>query len=391
LRSRSPRTNIIGAEDIWPGFTDALAGILLVLIFLITIFVVTENILTTDLSGRDKTISRLEKQATLMEKALGLHFHEILELRKKVTATNLRLEKVKESNAQLKIELASSQESHARSKKKIEDLQSKEEILVSARGALLEKVDAQASQAELLLKRLTAINDELAYFKRLLEDSQVKHAEAIKENKLLDARAEKLSEQLSSQIETNKEQQVRADEEKKRMTARASSLGEKLNRLLAERVKLLSKYRSDFFGNMRNIIGDDNPDIRIIGDRFVLQSEVLFTSGSADLLPKGKKQLLRAATLLNHLGQRIPADIPWAIQISGHTDNVPIHSQLFPSNWELSSARAINVVKYLVGEGGISPKHLIAAGYGEFHPLTDNKTEEARRQNRRIELKITTP
>jgi chemotaxis protein MotB len=388
---RSRANAIIGAEDIWPGFTDALAGILLVLIFLITIFVVTENILTADLSGRDETISKLNKQTKLMEEVLGLRLQEISDLRAQVTATNLMLKSVKENNAQLEIELASSSERNVQAKKMIEDLRTSQAALISTRDKLVKKVDTQASQVEQLLQRLSAINDELTYFRQLLEDTQVQHAEVIKENKLLEAKAERLGEQLNSQIELSKEQQAKAEEEKKRLTAKAASLGEKLNRLLAERVKLLSKYRSDFFGKMRDVIGEDNPDIRIIGDRFVLQSEVLFSSGSADLLPKGRKQLLRAATLLNRLGLRIPKDIPWVIQISGHTDNVPIHSQLFPSNWELSSARALNVVKYLIREGEISPEHLIATGYGEFHPLGSNKTEKTRKQNRRIELKITTP
>jgi chemotaxis protein MotB len=388
---RSRANAIIGAEDIWPGFTDALAGILLVLIFLITIFVVTENILTTDLSGRDETISKLNAQTKLMEEVLGLRLQDISDLRAEITATNLMLKSVKEKNAQFKTELAANSKRNVQAKKMIEDLRTSQTTLISAREKLVKKVDIQASQVEQLLQRLSAINDELTYFRHLLEDSQVQHAEAIKENKLLEAKAERLGKQLNSQIEASKKQQARANEEKKRLTAKAVSLGEKLNRLLADRVKLLSKYRSDFFGKMRNIIGEDNPDIRIIGDRFVLQSEVLFGSGSADLLPKGRDQLLRIATLLNRLGLRIPKDIPWVIQISGHTDNVPIHSQLFPSNWELSSARALHVVKYLIREGEISPKHLIATGYGEFHPLANNNTEKTRRQNRRIELKITTP
>jgi len=169
-----------------------------------------------------------------------------------------------------------------------------------------------------------------------------------------------------------------------------NGIGERAGNCSLEEVVMAIKTRSDFFGKMRDIIGDNNPDIRIIGDRFVLQSEVLFTSGSGELLPNGKSQLLRVASLLSRLGQRIPADIPWVIQISGHTDNVPMNSQLFPSNWELSSARAINVVKYLIREGGIPAKHLIATGYGEFHPLGDNNTEESRKQNRRIELKMAT-
>jgi chemotaxis protein MotB len=388
---RRPGANAIGAEDIWPGFTDALSGILLVLIFLITIFVVTENMLTSDLSGRDATISRLNQQAKLMEDVLGLRLQEISDLKAKVAATDQMLQKTIADKAQLDEELKASKERNAQNEKKIEALQGSKAKLVSASDALSKKVDAQASQVEQLLQRLKSINDELSYFRRQLEDSQSKQAQAMDENRRLEARTEQLNEQLNSQIEAGKRLQARADEEKKQLTAKAASLGEKLNRLMAERVELLSKYRSDFFGKMRTIIGDDNPDIRIIGDRFILQSEVLFTSGSEELLPQGKSQLVRVAQLLSRLGQRIPSEIPWVIQISGHTDNVPINSKRFPSNWELSSARAINVVKYLIRKGGISPDHLVAAGYGQFHPLVSNKTEQLRRQNRRIELKITAP
>ncbi len=388
---RRPGANAIGAEDIWPGFTDALSGILLVLIFLITIFVVTENMLTSDLSGRDATISRLNQQAKLMEDVLGLRLQEISDLKAKVAATDQMLQKTIADKAQLDKALKASKERNAQNEKKIEALQGSKAKLVSASDALSKKVDAQASQVEQLLQRLKSINDELSYFRRQLEDSQSKQAQAMDENRRLEARTEQLNEQLNSQIEAGKRLQARADEEKKQLTAKAASLGEKLNRLMAERVELLSKYRSDFFGKMRTIIGDDNPDIRIIGDRFILQSEVLFTSGSEELLPQGKSQLVRVAQLLSRLGQRIPSEIPWVIQISGHTDNVPINSKRFPSNWELSSARAINVVKYLIRKGGISPDHLVAAGYGQFHPLVSNKTEQLRRQNRRIELKITAP
>jgi len=149
----------------------------------------------------------------------------------------------------------------------------------------------------------------------------------------------------------------------------------------------LSRYRSDFFGRLRAILGN-RPDIRIVGDRFVFQSEVLFDTGSADLGPGGKEQLDRLATLLLDVSQRIPKDIDWILRVDGHTDRVPIRTERFPSNWELSTARALSVVRHLI-ERGLPPNRLAAAGFGEFQPIDDRSDEIAYRRNRRIELKLT--
>lgn len=165
------------------------------------------------------------------------------------------------------------------------------------------------------------------------------------------------------------------------------NLGERLNVELSRRVNELERYRSDFFGRLRQIIGD-NPVIRIEGDRFLLQSELLFASGTAELGENGRKQLQQVAAVLLKLIPSIPDDLQWILRVDGHTDRVPISSAKFASNWELSMARAVSVVRYLA-EQGIPEERMAAAGFSKFHPLDPADSEEAYRKNRRIEIKLT--
>jgi len=184
------------------------------------------------------------------------------------------------------------------------------------------------------------------------------------------------------------EEALQASEKKdKDAQVRIADLGQRLNVALAQRVQELSRYRSEFFGRLRSILGN-RPDVRVVGDRFVFQSEVFFDSGSAAIRPEGRVELDKLAGALAELEKQIPAEIPWVLRIDGHTDIRPIASAQFPSNWELSSARAISVVQYLIGKG-ISPQRLVAAGFGEFQPLDAAGSDEAFRRNRRIELKLT--
>jgi chemotaxis protein MotB len=170
---------------------------------------------------------------------------------------------------------------------------------------------------------------------------------------------------------------------------KVADLGERLNIALAERVQELHKYRSEFFGRLREVLGD-HPDIRIVGDRFLFQSELLFPSGSADLEIGGKQQLDRLAETLKTIAETIPSDVDWILRVDGHTDRRPIRTEKFPSNWELSTARALSIVAYLI-EKGISPSRLAAAGFGEFHPIDGADTSQAYSRNRRIEIKFTGP
>ena len=173
----------------------------------------------------------------------------------------------------------------------------------------------------------------------------------------------------------------------KESQTRLAELGQRLNVALAQRVQELSRYRSDFFGRLRTILGN-RPDVRIVGDRFVFQSEVFFDASQATLKPEGMAQLDTVANALLELEKQIPTDIAWVMRVDGHTDVRPIATPQFPSNWDLSAARAISVVQYLISKG-ISPQHLVAAGFGEFQPLDTAANEAAYSRNRRIELKLT--
>jgi chemotaxis protein MotB len=184
------------------------------------------------------------------------------------------------------------------------------------------------------------------------------------------------------------EQALDASEKKdKESQSRIADLGQRLNIALAQKVQELTKYRSDFFGKLREILGN-RPDVRIVGDRFVLQSELFFDTGKADLLPDATAELDKVATALVGLEREIPADIPWVLRVDGHTDVRPVTGGVFKSNWNLSASRAIAVVQYLVGKG-VSPQRLVAAGFGEYQPIDVGTTDEAYRRNRRIEFKLT--
>src|SRR5690606_25028402 len=150
------------------------------------------------------------------------------------------------------------------------------------------------------------------------------------------------------------------EQKEKESQTRIADLGQRLNVALAQRVQELSRYRSDFFGRLRAILGN-RPDIRVVGDRFVFQSEVFFDAGQAVLKPEGRAELDKLASALLELEKQIPPDIAWVMRVDGHTDIRPIANPQFPSNWELSSARAIAVVQYLISRG-VSPQRLVAAG-----------------------------
>jgi chemotaxis protein MotB len=173
----------------------------------------------------------------------------------------------------------------------------------------------------------------------------------------------------------------------KESQGKISDLGQRLNLALAQKVQELARYRSDFFGRLRQILGN-RPDIQVVGDRFVFQSSVLFEAGKADLSGAGKQSLDHLADAALDLEREIPPDIPWVLRIDGHTDARPISGGAFKSNWELSAARAIAVAQYLVTRG-VDPHYLAPTGFGEFQPLDPGTTEEAYQRNRRIELKLT--
>jgi chemotaxis protein MotB len=323
----------------WPGFVDALSTLLLGIIFLLTVFVVIQFFLTQEMSGKDTALNRLNVRIVELERILGLE--------------KSNRQSAEDELAGLRANLAVAESDRDRFRSLYEgtgpsDAQSKAAAAQSALEAEKRISSGALAQVEALNQQLTQLRRQLA----ALQDA-------------LNA----------------------ADTKEKDSQAQIADLGQRLNLALAQRVQELSRFRSDFFGRLRTILGD-RPDIKIVGDRFVFQSEVFFDSGSNVLKPEGRAELDGLASALVDLERRIPSEIAWVLRVDGHTDVRPINSAQFRSNWDLSSARAISVVQYLMSKG-ISPQHLVAAGFGEFQPIDPSNTEEAYSRNRRIELKLT--
>jgi len=335
-RARRERT-----VEYWPGFVDALSTLVLGIVFLLSVFVVVQFYLSQEVTGKDAALARLNAQIAELT--------ELLSMEKSGKAT------LEDTLITLRASLAAAEGERDRFK------------------GLYEGIGSGAADAE---GKVTALTSSLSAEKQI-------SARALAQVELLNQQIAALRRQLAAL-----EEALEASEKKdKESQGRIADLGQRLNVALAQRVQELSRYRSEFFGRLRAILGN-RPDIRVVGDRFVFQSEVLFDTGSAAIRPEGKVELDKLAAALAELDKQIPAEIAWVLRIDGHTDVRPIASAQFPSNWELSSARAISVVQYLIGRG-ISPQRLVAAGFGEFQPLDTATSEDAYRRNRRIELKLT--
>ena len=335
--ARSRRSD--SGMNYWPGFVDALSTLILSIIFILTVFVVVQFYLQQEIAGKDTALSRLTAQIAQLT--------EMLSLEKSGKAD------IEDQLAQLRASLASAEGDRDRYK------------------GLFEGAGAAAAQGKA---------SELA---GQLEGEKKLSARALAQVEVLNQQIAALRRQLAAL-----EQALNATEAKdKESQARIADLGQRLNLALAQRVQELSRYRSDFFGKLREILGN-RPDVRIVGDRFVLQSELFFDTGKADLLPDARTELDKVATALVELEKKIPTEIAWVLRVDGHTDVRPISGPNFKSNWDLSAARAISVVQYLIAKG-VSPQRLVAAGFGEFQPMETAKTDEAYKRNRRIEFKLT--
>jgi chemotaxis protein MotB len=432
---RSSRRSI----NIWPGFVDGLASLLLVVIFVLMVFMVAQYFLSVALSGRDQALTRLEREINDLAELLSLERSANAELRIDVSQLSSELQSslsVRESLASQLAALTEARESlqarldaaQADSDKVGKELEDAYKTIEADR----EKIEAQLAQLAILEKlredlnrRLQSAEAEGAQVSKELEDAY-KVIEADREKiqarlqdiailqslrddlmaKLAQSETEageqkKLSDEaqaqvmlLNRQIMALREQLATlatalevAESANKEQEVQIADLGRRLNVALASKVQELARYRSEFFGRLREVLGA-RKDVRIVGDRFVFQSEVLFETGSAELGEPGQRQLAQLAQTLKEIAVRIPKNLPWVLQVDGHTDRVPINTPEFPSNWELSTARAISVVRFLIDQG-IVAEHLAATGFGEHQPLDPGLSEEALRRNRRIELKLT--
>ena len=422
-RSRTQETNI------WPGFVDALAALLMVIIFVLMIFIVAQFYLTQLLSGRDDDLAKLQGQI--------LELGELLSIER---TTNAKLaSNIDRLNESLAIATAKQETLNSKISELIilnESLGGQVNILTAERDALdenlkLSQSSLAMSQSDLegALQQLKNIETELEA--KTLQNKQTKkeldgtrklsllmqsdldeardllqkiivklskeklHLVNLKElNKELNAKYSTSTNQLNAQILALRREMMslndilkKSEMENELKNVKIVDLGRKLNRALASRVQELAKFRSEFFGRLQDVL-KNRRDIRTVGDRFVFQSEVLFASGASDIATAGKKELAQLARTLNSIAPNIPKKINWILQIEGHTDHIPISNERFQNNWELSAARAISVVEFLIGQG-VPADRLSAAGYGEFQPLDKRRDEIGNRRNRRIEMKLT--
>lgn len=331
-----------GSEDYWPGFVDAMSALLLVFIFLLSVFMIGQFFLSQQLSGRDTVLNRLNQQIAELTELLALEKANVSDL--EATVANLQFDLGEANDERQRLQGLLDNRSGA-----IEDADGR----ISTLQSQLEgekQVSARAlAQVELLNQQISALRRQIAVLEDALEASE----------------------------ERDRESQTKI-----------ADLGKRLNVALAQRVQELSRYRSDFFGRLREILAQRS-DIEVVGDRFVFQSEVLFSTGADQVNEAGKAQLDILADAINELEQQIPEEIEWVLRVDGHTDARPLSGTgRLRNNWELSAARAISVVQYLIQQG-VAPERLVAAGFGEFQPLEDGSTPEAYARNRRIELKLT--
>ena len=335
------RLNRDNGMNYWPGFVDALSTLILSIIFLLTVFMVAQFFLSQEVSGKDTALARLNAQISRLSDLLSLE---------RTGKANLE-----DQLAQLRASLSAAQGERDRLRGAAEGAQNAEAGKAEV-GKLSSQLDVEKAATARAVAQIEILNQQISALRRQI-------------GALEDALGTSEKKENDSQL-------------------RIADLGQRLNVALAQRVQELSRYRSDFFGKLREILGN-RPDIRVVGDRFVFQSEVFFDSGQAVLRPEGRAELDKLASALIDLEKQIPSEINWVLRVDGHTDTRPLSgTSTYKTNWDLSAARAISVVQYLISKG-VPPQRLVAAGFGEFQPIDPGTTDEAHSRNRRIELKLT--
>ncbi|MGZ0246942.1 MAG: peptidoglycan -binding protein, partial [Alphaproteobacteria bacterium] len=352
-----------------------------------------ESMLTERTRERDDLQGKLDTALIAASTAAA----ELGEARKSVTADKAKIEAQLGEVAQLNRDVKALRELRTSLEKRVTELgtsvQVRDEALTALRDRSKELEAKLSTEQERTALAQTDIDKKDLTIKELGEQAQ-RVGEDLTEEQRASAIARKQVEALNRQLVALRRQLARLNAALGASEAKAAeqavqitSLGTRLNQALASKVAELARYRSEFFGRLREALGN-REGIRIVGDRFVFQSEVLFPSASSDLNPGGKDQIAKLARTLNDISRRIPNELNWVLRVDGHTDALSIRTAKFPSNWELSSARAIAVVKQLRAFG-VPAKRLVAAGFGQFQPLDPRNDEVAYRRNRRIEFKLT--
>ena len=422
---RSPNRYSQESVSIWPGYVDVLSALIMIIIFVLLIFTLSQFILSNILTDQNSELQDLHSQIAEITELLGLEQQKNEEMNTQIAAlsteidtlitenTNLegdidylnekRVEDFQEIEFQLKTIASLQQDINA-----LRDLRQQLEKEISSTVAALEReqqvtatlrdrsktLEAQlASEQEKTILaqkdidqrdiRIEALSALIGEQQQALDHQRSLTADARAEVALLTQKINQLREQLREIADALRLSEIDRQQQKEEI----GDLGRRLNIELARRVNDLEQYRSEFFGRLREILSD-NPLIRVEGDRFLLQAELLFPSGNADLSEPGKQELEALADVLKDIIPAIPDDLQWILRIDGHTDRVPINSSRYSSNWELSTARAVSVVRYLASRG-IPEERMAAAGFSKFHPIDPAETSEAYRINRRIEIKLT--
>jgi len=378
--------------NVWPAFVDALASLLLVFVFVLLMFVVGYFVLGDTLAGKTRALDELGRQVSALAQTLSLERARSADLQTRLDDLAARLQATLADRAGAIARAQAAEGNAAGLRGQLDESAAR----ISASDAEIARQKQELASLQADIDSLRQLRDELE--RRATElaatvqqrDRDLTQSES--QNALLEARVNLLNQQIAALREQLAQLSAALDlakVEAKRKDAQIADLGERLNIALARKVDELQRYRSEFFGRLREILGKE-PGIRIEGDRFVFQSELLFPTASATLTPEGQRQLAQLAKTLKTTTAQIPDDIDWVLRVDGHTDRRPINTVRYPSNWDLSTARALSVVEFLIGQG-IPPKRLVAAGFGEFHPIDQAVTPEALARNRRIEIKLTQP
>jgi chemotaxis protein MotB len=415
--------------DAWPGYVDALSTLLMVIIFVLLVFVLAQGFLTVALSGRSHELDKANQQLTALADALSLQRGKssdlqlsVSQLSQQLTARSAERDRLTSQLADTTLAVKAATAANARLQVQLGD---------QAKSAQAQMADAQAQLAE-MKKQIAELDKTVAVDKDTLATKLSDLATLANQSRALEALRDELEKQAQdAAVRATTEQQRReavqaqlSDEKKLGDSARAqilllnkqidelkiqlasiassldltqrqneskdveiANLGQKLNVALAAKVEELQQYRSEFFGKLRSLLAN-RPGITVVGDRFVFQSEVLFPVGSAELTQAGNAQMTALAVTIKDIAAEIPPDLKWVLRVDGHTDPQPVKGGQFASNWELSAARAITVVKLLIADG-VPAEHLAATAFGEYQPFGTGDTPDSYAKDRRIELRLT--
>ena len=367
----------------WPGFVDALATLLMVIIFVLMVFVLIQVNLAYRVSGQDATLGEMRQQLASLGELLNIERRASADLAANLAQITSQLGTSKADRKELQAQLVNVQATLQARMADIDSLTAKQTdiqaALSAARASLEERLGAlQLAEGQLAMAQAQnqSANDKIKILEAKTTASKAEILQLTNTLAALRLRIEELTGLLAEK-----------DKQASRDKVAIANLGKSLNNALASRVQELQRFRSEFFGRLRDVLkGRD--DVEIVGDRFVFQSEVLFAQGQANIGSDGREQLSKLAVALADIADKIPSDINWVLQVDGHTDNVPVRAGRYTDNWDLSTERALSVVRYL-NQQGLPATRLAAAGYGEYQPLDSADSQDARRKNRRIELKIT--